>query len=59
MFLVTVLLQVRQKRAERCSSIPDKTKVNLAATAYLFPSEIDLDHCRVLGEELLIGKICA
>ena len=57
MLVVLVLLQLRQQGSKRRLGVPDKTIVNLGAAAELFSAEVDLDDRRVLGKELLVGKV--
>ena len=54
---VLVLLQSWQERSECSLGVSDKTIVDPGPTSQLFTPKIDLHDGRVLGKELLVGKV--
>src|SRR4029077_18166957 len=59
MFVLGVLLKLREKRLERRLRIAHKSVVQLCAPAELFSAKIDLDNRCVSWEKLLIRKVSA
>src|SRR6266851_2421365 len=59
MFVLDVLLKLRQERLERRFRIADQSVVELGAAAELFSANVDLDDGCVLGKKLLIREIGA
>src|SRR3984957_16658953 len=57
--LILILLQPGQQGFQRGLGVSNKTIINFAATPYLLASKIYLHDGRVLGKELLIGKVGA
>src|SRR5260370_37903112 len=57
MLVITLCVQLWQQGSEGSPRVSHKTVIDLGAPSQLFSPDVDLDDRRILGEELLVGKV--
>src|SRR5229473_7905740 len=57
MLVIVLWIQLGQQGSEGGPRVPHKTVIDLGAPAQLFSPDVDLDDRRILGKELLVGKV--